>query len=329
MLYACIKRSPHLIAVLQALFVTFLWATSWVLIKIGLGNLPPLTFAGLRYTLAFICLLPFALTPARRVALRGLTWRAWLRLALLGLIFYAVTQGAQFMALFYLPAITTTLLLNFTTIVVALISIPLLGERPTLRQWAGMACSLIGVLLYFYPVNIPASQTPGIIIALIGVLANAFSAILGRSVNREAHLDPLMVTVVSMGIGSAVMLATGLATQGLPPLAPTHWLIIAWLAVVNTAFAFTLWNHTLRTLSAVESSIINGTMLVQIAVLAWIFLGERISLQEGIGMLLVGHWRAGGANEKNDSQKFRPLLITKRDEYSNGPKKKPLKYNSG
>jgi drug/metabolite transporter (DMT)-like permease len=36
-----------------------------------------------------------------------------------------------------------------------------------------------------------------------------------------------------------------------------------------------------------ESSIINGTMLIQISILAWIFLGEMISLQEGIGMMIA------------------------------------------
>jgi drug/metabolite transporter (DMT)-like permease len=203
------------------------------------------------------------------------------------LLFYALTQGAQFVALAYLPAITTSLLLNFTTVMVALIGIPLLGERPTRQQWAGMVCSLIGVLIYFYPIAFPAAQIIGLVVALIGVLSNALSGILGRSVNRDTGLDPLTVTVISMGIGSSVMLASGLTIQGLPPLSPTHWLIVAWLAVVNTALAFTLWNHTLRTLSAVESSIINNTMLIQIALLAWIFLGERIRLQEGIGMVLV------------------------------------------
>ena len=58
--------------------------------------------------------------------------------------------------------------------------------------------------------------------------------------------------------------------------------------MVNTALAFTLWNLTLRELSAVESSIINSTMLIQIAILAWIFLGERITWQEGAGLLLAG-----------------------------------------
>jgi hypothetical protein len=46
------------------------------------------------------------------------------------------------------------------------------------------------------------------------------------------------------------------------------------LAVVNTAVAFTLWNRSLRPLSALESAGINNTMLIQIALLAWVFLGE-------------------------------------------------------
>ena len=64
--------------------------------------------------------------------------------------------------------------------------------------------------------------------------------------------------------------------------------IVIWLAVVNTAFAFTLWNHTLRTLSAVESSIINNTMLVQIALLAWAFLGEPLTERQIAGMIVAG-----------------------------------------
>jgi drug/metabolite transporter (DMT)-like permease len=91
-----------------------------------------------------------------------------------------------------------------------------------------------------------------------------------------------------MGIGATLLLGTGLVTQGLPNLSLTNWAIIGWLAVVNTAFAFTLWNSTLRVLSAMESSIINSTMLIQIAILAWIFLGERVTWQEGLGMFLAG-----------------------------------------
>jgi len=282
------RFSPHLKAVLQALFVTFLWSTSWVFIKFGLADIPALTFAGLRYSLAFLCLLPLALRPAHREPLRYLTGWGWARLVGLGLLFYTVTQGAQFLGLAYLPAITTNLLLTFTTIVVSLLGIVFLREQPTLLQWGGTGLYLLGVLIFFYPASIPVSQVFGLIVVLIGVLANALSSVLGRYVNRQGDLSPLAVTVVSMGIGAAVLLSIGLMTQGLPRLSLLNWGIIGWLAIANTAFAFTLWNQTMRLLSAFESSIINNMMLVQIPILALLFLGEQITWREGIGMALAG-----------------------------------------
>ncbi|MEZ4516648.1 MAG: EamA family transporter [Chloroflexota bacterium] len=55
--------SPHTRAVLQALLVTFLWSTSWVFIKLGISDIPPITFAGLRYFLAFLVLIPSTYVP--------------------------------------------------------------------------------------------------------------------------------------------------------------------------------------------------------------------------------------------------------------------------
>lgn len=85
----------------------------------------------------------------------------------------------------------------------------------------------------------------------------------------------------------------------MPRLTLTHWVIIVRLAVVTSAFGFTLWNDALRTVSAMESSVINDTMLFQIALLAWVFLGERLSGPEaveialaGLGMLLMQMRRA-------------------------------------
>jgi drug/metabolite transporter (DMT)-like permease len=279
---------PHLRAILQALFVTFLWSTSWVLIKIGLQDIPPLTFAGLRYILAFFCLLPLLLRSSSRASLRRLGTRRWLELMVLGLLFYAITQGTSFVSLAYLPAMSVSLLWNLTTVTVALLGIWVLAEPLTVLQWGGVLLNLLGVVTYFYPPAFPGLQLVGLVAALIGVLANAGSSILGRGVNRRGDIQPLVVTAVSMGVGAVALLATGLFVQGLPPLRAQHWMIIGWLAVVNTAFAFTLWNHTLRTLTAVESSIINSTMLAQIAVLAWVFLGESLTWQRGLGLVLAG-----------------------------------------
>jgi drug/metabolite transporter (DMT)-like permease len=282
------NRFPRLGAILQALFVTFLWSTSWVLIKIRLEDIPPLTFAGLRYVLAFLCLLPLLLRSSSRLSLRRLSSRRWLELMALGFLFYAVTQGASFVSLAYLPAMTVSLLWNLTTMTVALLGIWVLAEPLTLLQWGGVLLNLAGIVTYFYLPAFPGGQLLGLIAALIGVLANAWSSILGRGVNRRGDIQPLLVTAVSMGVGAVVLLTTGVAVQGLPPLSGLHWIIIGWLAVVNTAFAFTLWNHTLRTLTAVESSIINSTMLGQIAVLAWVFLGESLTWQKGLGLVLAG-----------------------------------------
>lgn len=282
-----VKDTAHLKAVLQALLVTFLWSTSWVLVKVGLKDIPALTFAGLRYFFAFGALLAITWRGGQLSAIRNLTQHDWAWLGILGLVYYTITQGTQFLALDRLPAVTLSFLLNFTTVVVALMGISLLAEYPNRRQWLGIGVFLVGVVVFFYPVAFPMGRWVGLLIGVMSMFANSISAILGRFVNRGGRLSARIVTLVSMGIGSSLLLITGILTQGLPTLSIGNWTIVLWLAFVNTAFAFTLWNHTLRELSAVESSILNNTMLIQIALLAWLFLGETISFQQGVGMVIA------------------------------------------
>ena len=283
-----IYQSSRLSAVVIALFVVFLWATSWVLIKIGLEEIPALTFAGLRYMLAFVCLMPFALLIQRRSSSPVMSRKMWGQLILLGLLLYSLTQGAVFLALVYLPAVTVNLLWSFSSVTVALFGIIWLVERPTRFQWAGIALATMGAVIFFFPVMLPSAYLAGILVSVLGVLANACASILGRDINRARKLHPLVVTAVSMGVGALVLLITGIAVQGLPTIGLQGWAIIAWLALVNTALAFTLWNYTLRTLSATESSIINGTMLIWIPILAVVFLDEQITRVELLGLVVAG-----------------------------------------
>ncbi len=276
-------RSPTA-AVLEALLVTFLWSTSWVLIKLGLVRLPALPFAGLRYALALLVLLPL-LGRTGWGALRGLERRAWGRLALLGLLLYTLTQGAQFAALALLPAATVGMVLAFTPLIVALAAWASLDERPSRGQASGVLLCLAGAALYLWPPR--GLAWAGLAVAGLGLVANAAAAVLGRAVNRDGSLAPLPVTVASMGVGAPLLLLGGVAAQGAPRLGLLDWAIVLWLAVVNTAFAFTLWNRTLQRLQAVESSIINNTMLVQIALLAWVCLGERLSGRQVAGLAAV------------------------------------------
>jgi len=284
------KAPPRTTAILSAVFVTILWSTSWILIKIGLrSSLPPITFAGLRYGLAFLVLVPFViLNTERRAELRGLGRDDWLKLALLGVLTYTVTQTAQYVGLTYLPAAMLSLLLNLSAFFVALGGIHTIGERPSPPQWAGILLTVLGTGVYFLPVLLTQAQWIGILAALICLTGNVIASLLGRQVNRRQNLSPLLVTFVSMGVGSILMIITGLLTQGLGKLTLQDWAIIAWLAVVNTALTFTVWNRTLQVLTAFESSIIANLMMPQIAILAYIFLKESLSLKEIMGLILVG-----------------------------------------
>lgn len=284
------NKPAHTKIILLAIFITFLWSTSWILIKFGLRNdLPALSFAGLRYATAFVCLAIFVFAnPKERANLKCLTRADWGWLAGYGLVIYTITQGGQFISLSFLPANMVSLVLNMTAVAVGISGIFFLKEFPTRLQWLGVTVTVIGAGVYFLPVALTGNAWVGLLAALVTMLGSAASALLGRRINFQSHLSPLTVTFVSMGIGSVVLLAIGAVMQGLGHPSLSDWGIIVWLAVVNTAFAFTVWNHTLQTLTAVESSIINSLMMPQIAIMAWFFLRETISPKEIVGLLLVG-----------------------------------------
>jgi len=284
----------HALAVLQGLLVTFLWSTSWVLIKIGLDDLDlrPLSFAGLRYALAALVLLPFGIRAIRAAhVIEPLSGRLLRRVAIYGFLFVAVAQGAQFAALAVLPATAVNLLLSSTPAAVAMLALAGGRERASIGQAGGIGLLVVGALLYFGPFDVNADATGGFIAAAICVGASAVSAHLGRGLARgtmERIGGPIGLTAASMAVGAFVLLGVAVAVEGWPQLDVAAALVILWLAVVNTAFAFTLWNHTLRTLTAVESSVVNNTMTVQIAILAIVFLGERLTPLQLIGLLLAG-----------------------------------------
>lgn len=284
-----VGRAPsHLGAVGAALFVTLLWSSSWILIRWGLDDeaLRPLTFAALRYGLAALTLGAWVMSrPELRRSALGISRSMRLRLVVLGLVFYAANQGAQFVAIDNQPAATTSIVLSWTPLLVAVFAARSLSEAPSARQVSGAALVAIGAWLYF--AGDLGATVVGMTAALVALTANAGAALVGRSVNRDTDTPPVVVTAVSMTIGAVILVAVGLVTEGVPAVSSRAWLIIAWLALANTALAFTLWNFSLRRLAALESAAVNNTMLIQIALLAWLFLGERPGIIEVVGMLLV------------------------------------------
>jgi drug/metabolite transporter (DMT)-like permease len=283
----------HALAVSQALLVTFLWSTSWILIKVGMDDLDlrPLSFAGLRYALAATILLPFGIRAMRAAqAAEPLGLRLIGRVLSYGFLFVALAQGAQYAALAVLPATAVSLALSSIPVVVAIIALRGRHERASLGQGVGIGMLTVGAVLYFGPFETEDGAGIGFVAAGVCVTAAALSSHMGRALARDSMRrlgGPVGLTAVSMLIGAAVLVGVGIAVEGWPRLDLRGWLIIGWLALVNTAFAFTLWNHTLRTLTAVESSVVNNTMTIQVAILAIVFLGERLEPVQLIGLLLA------------------------------------------
>jgi drug/metabolite transporter (DMT)-like permease len=282
------KTPPSRIkAIIIALVVTTIWATSWILIKIGLKDIPALTFAGLRYSLATLFLLPFLLRKPIRAEMKTLSRNSWIKLIVMGVVLYALAQGGQFLGLSFLPSVTVGLVLNLCSLFVAFLAYAVIKEKPTWLQWFGVLLNLGGILFYFSPFGGFQGNLLGWLFAGLSLAANVVGTVLGRNINKGGRINPIISTTVSMGIGAFLMLGGGILWQGLPPLSIQNIGIIILLASINTALCFTLWNYTQQTLTATESSIINNTMLVQIAILAWIFLGEKQSTNGIIGLILV------------------------------------------
>ncbi len=282
------KKPSRIKAILLAILVTIIWSTSWVLIKIGLADIPAMTFAGLRYMLASLLFFPLLLKKDIREQIKGLTTRQWAVMLLLGVVLYTIGQGGQYLGLAYLPSVTVSLILNLSALFVAIVSSITIKERLNWLQWLGVLLNLAGVVIYFNPAgNQMHGHWLGWVFAGLSLLGNSVGSIIGREVNRKAKIHPIVITGISMTIGSVLMLVTGILWQGIPPLSAQSIWIIVILAVINTAVCFTIWNYTQQTLMATETTILNNTMLVYISVLAWIFLDEKQSPLGILGLILA------------------------------------------
>jgi drug/metabolite transporter (DMT)-like permease len=275
--------SPRVRAIVEALFVTFLWSSSYILTKFGLMDIDPLTLVGLRYLIASLVLIPIALKRKEHMKITGDSW--W-KLAVLGFLGYTVAQGLQCVGLSVLPAVTVTLILNFTPLMVMILNALFTEVFPNRAQITGMVLVLIGAALFFGDKLVGYTLT-GVLITLVSGLGWAGYMVAGKMLFRENRVSPLGNTAFAMGFGTALLSASALLLEGLKPIPVTGWLIIIWLGVVNTAVAFFLWNHALETLEAFELSILQNTMLIQITILSIIFLGETLPPVKYLYMALV------------------------------------------
>lgn len=270
-------------ALLEALLVTFLWSTSYILTKIGLTEISPLVLISLRYVVASLILVPAAVLRGEHRALDG---RAALKLVFLGITGYSVAQGLQCVGLYHLPAVTVTFILNFTPVIVLTLGLVFLKTTPTPRQVAGIALVIAGAYIYFGG-GVSASSLTGVIVTFVSRLGWAAYLVAGRAFFKPGEIGPLGLSAFAMGVGTVFIAGSAWVYEGFTALSLGGWGIVLWLGVVNTAAAFFLWNHALQRVEAFEISILQNTMLIQIAILSVIFLGEKLTASKMLGMAAV------------------------------------------
>jgi len=273
-----------------AIIVTILWSSSFVFIKWGLADIPPLYFATLRYALAFLVLLAASVLAGKRGASPPADKKPRTSLLVVaGVCGYTIAQGFQFVGLYYLPAVTTSFLLNFTPFFVLVFGATLLGERASVAQVGGLAVAILGAWAFFGEAA-AGGQLLGVVVILASGLGWASYVVVVRLLQKEGAIESLRLTTVTMGVGVAGMIVLTLLSREYAPLTLDGVLIIIWLATVNTALAFFVWNWTLKAIPAYDLTVLQDIMLVEIAVFALLFLGETITplMALGIGLVLAG-----------------------------------------
>jgi len=246
----------------------------------------PLAFAAYRYILASSILLLFTFYRYKS-SIINFSLNRILIFLLLGFTGYFTAQGLQFLGLYYLPAVTVTFILNLTPIFVLILSIIFLKEKPSYTQFIGILLTLCGVIIFFHNDISFLKNFIGISLTFISGISWAIYMIIIRYYLRESREKVLPLTSNTMTLGSLMLLGTAFLKGNIIPISFNIWIIILWLSIVNTALAFVLWNHALKTLKTYEQSILQNGMLIQITLLASIFLHEKLDMQKILGIIVV------------------------------------------
>ena len=272
--------------------VTLLWSSSFPVHKwLMNGGMPPLSLAAYRYFSASIILVIVlglrdrGKVQAEPTAQRfGLTH--WLIIVGIGVFTYAA-QGVHLTALSMITASDSGLVsMTAMPVWVAILASVIERTPPTRVQLCGLGIVLFGIYIYF-PHDIQGARLAGLLLNVLSSAMWAVGVILTHIAVSKMRITSLKLTTVSMLTGSSVLLFAALLHNGLYVPGIGEALSLAFLASVNTAFAFALYNHTMKTLGAFEIVVFQDSMVIQIGLLSAIFLAEAITFIMAIGMLLV------------------------------------------
>lgn len=227
---------PHL---LLALLVVAVWGTNFVVIGVALAQMPPLTFATLRFAFAA---LPWLLVvkPPRAVWRQVIGYGVFIGCGQFGLLYVAMRQDIS-------PGLASLVIQAQVFITVGLAAL-LMRERPTRRQILAMLLAAAGLGVTLLAAD--ASATPlGLLLTLGAASSWAVSNLLVKSAGR---IDALGFIVWASAFATLSLLAltlliegTAVATAALQQATPGVWLAVLWQAIGNTLFGYGAWSWLL------------------------------------------------------------------------------------
>lgn len=260
------------------IFICVIWGYNFVAAKVGVRELPPLLFTGLRFSIIALVLLPF-LKPAPG-RMRDVFIIAMFNGAVhFGLMFIGIALAAASVV-----AVVAQLNVPFAT----LLSIVLLGEVVRLRRWVGIALTILGVTIVSFDPHV-FDELTGVLFAAGAALSGAIASVRMRSLTGVGMFQLQAWTAI---ITAPLLLAASALfehdqwqhIQGAAP--------ITWAALLFTTIGASLIGHNAYyyLLQRYEVSLVAPLSLIS-PILGVVFgismLGEPLSVRILLGALIA------------------------------------------
>jgi drug/metabolite transporter (DMT)-like permease len=276
--------SRSLVYALYGLLV-LIWSSTWVAIKIGLEDCPPLLGAGVRFALAGLVLL--AVAAVQRRPLRT----DWLLAAVLALAPFAFAYGLVYWGEQYVPSGLAAVLFGILPLYTALLGSVLLHDQP-LR-----ATLLLGVLIGIGGLSLAFLESVELSSAdraALGASALALAP-LGAAVGsiaqkrRAAELDAVVLNGWAMLVGGLLLLPLSALSEDWGDFAwsPEALGSIAYLALFGSAIAFVTLTVLLRHISAMAMSFLAMLLPFGALIFGALLYDESITPRAVAGAALV------------------------------------------
>lgn len=260
------------VAALLLLLCTMLWGFAFIAQKSAMDSMGPLTFAGVRYLLGGIIILPLALMERRRSA-QPLSPRLWAVIGVMSLVFFAGSWLQQ-AGLAGTTATNAGFLTGLYVFFVPVLGFLLFRTRPHPVILVCVPAALLGI--YYLNGGGLSSFNAGDGLIVVSAVFWAMHVILVGYLARATGL-PILISCVSFLVAGAIAVTIALAIEspGWTGIAG-GWVQIAYAGILSTAVAFTLQAVGQQYVPPANAAIILSAESLFAALGGALLLGERL-----------------------------------------------------